>query len=282
MNRGPRWWQWPTVLSLDAPAVAVAWQGVVARETGGHPGRAGALVLALSIWLAYSADRWFEGFRLHSSQVKTQRHRFYQVARWPMVVLWLVVLFADVVLALTRLAPAQIRAGFTLLPFSMVYVLSHQLVHRESRWRLPKEICVALLLTGGVYTLVAPTIPAGHAGRALLPLALFASLAFANCVLISFWERTVDAAHGQTSLVRQFASGFTISRLAPWIAFLFGVLIAILIPAARAAGTCAAISALLLLVLERTESRLGWEAARVLADAVLLTPVPWLAWLACR
>lgn len=282
MTRGPRWWQWPTVLSLDAPAVAVAWQGMIAKETGGHAGRAGALVLALSIWLAYSADRWIEGFRVPPDQVKTQRHRFYQTARSAVVVIWLLVLIADVSVALARLSPAQIRAGFWLMPFAMMYVLSHQFLHRESPWRLPKEICVALLLSGGVYALVAPTIPAGHSGRALLPLALFAWIAFANCVLISCWERTIDAAHGQTSIVRQFAAGFTISRLAPWIGFLLGVVVAVMFPGARAAGVCAAISGALLIVLERTETRLGWEAARVLADAVLLTPFPWLIWLACR
>lgn len=29
-----RWWQWPTVLSLDAPAVAVGWQWLFSRTAG--------------------------------------------------------------------------------------------------------------------------------------------------------------------------------------------------------------------------------------------------------
>jgi hypothetical protein len=30
----PHWWQWLTVLSLDAPLVAVAWQVALARSAG--------------------------------------------------------------------------------------------------------------------------------------------------------------------------------------------------------------------------------------------------------
>ena len=30
----PHWWQWPTILSLDAPAVALLWQWQLARVAG--------------------------------------------------------------------------------------------------------------------------------------------------------------------------------------------------------------------------------------------------------
>ena len=36
----PHWWQWLTILSLDAPVVAVLWQWLLARVAGiGHKTR---------------------------------------------------------------------------------------------------------------------------------------------------------------------------------------------------------------------------------------------------
>jgi len=34
LRLAPHWWQWPTVLSLDAPAVAVLWQWEIAQASG--------------------------------------------------------------------------------------------------------------------------------------------------------------------------------------------------------------------------------------------------------
>ncbi len=76
----PHWWQWPTVLSLDAPAIALVWQALLARVVQVTLGWPEAFVLGCSVWLAYAADRWIEGWRLDPAQIRTQRHYFYQ--RW--------------------------------------------------------------------------------------------------------------------------------------------------------------------------------------------------------
>src|SRR5262245_35757149 len=97
----PSWWQWPTVLSLDAPVVALLWQWLLARSARVTLGSAEAFVLGSSVWLAYAADRWIEGWRLAPDQIRTQRHAFYQRWRWPVAVTWSLVLAADLALALT-------------------------------------------------------------------------------------------------------------------------------------------------------------------------------------
>ncbi|MGA3008003.1 MAG: hypothetical protein ABSE59_08950, partial [Opitutaceae bacterium] len=50
----PQWWQWLTVLSLDAPAVAVSWQWLLAR--GAHAPLAWhhAFILGTAAWLVYA------------------------------------------------------------------------------------------------------------------------------------------------------------------------------------------------------------------------------------
>jgi hypothetical protein len=251
----------------------VAWQDLVARSAGVPAGLPERLVLASSVWLAYSADRWIEGWRLDPSRVMTHRHSFYQRNRWPIAGAWALVLAADLGVALSRLSPREISAGLVLLAGVAAYLLSHQLVHRSSRFRAPKEACVAVLLASGASVLVLAR--AGANGEAAAPaIGLFTLLCFTNCALISVWEHEVDRSHGQTSLALQMGRGAGLIRSLPWLAmaasaaawFLCG-------PGARIPAACAASSALLLRGVDLAESRLGRVPARVLADLALLTPL---------
>jgi hypothetical protein len=273
----PYWWQWPTVLSLDAPAVALLWQWLLARVARVSLGPPEALVLGSSVWLAYAADRWFEGWRLAPGQIRTQRHAFYQRWRWPVAIIWMLVLLADVGTAVTLLTRQEFSAGLLLLAPVIAYLLSHQLVHRHRAWRLPKEICVAALFGGGgaVFLVAAP----GFAWSPLvLALGLFSLLCFTNCALISAWEHHIDRSHGQTSLALQFDRGARLSRVLPWLlAVVAGSLAWWETGSARNAATCAALSSVLLGAVDRLETRLGPQLSRVLADVALLTPL--LFWL---
>jgi hypothetical protein len=269
----PYWWQWPTVLSLDAPAVAVLWQWLLARTAHTSLGRPHAFILSASVWLAYAADRWIEGWRLAPDRIRTQRHHFYQRWRWPVAAFWLLVLAADLGTAFGRLSRREIAGGLLLLAPVLAYLLSHQLVHRHHRWRAPKELCVAALLAAGValFPLAQPTVALQPL---VAPLALFALLCLANCALISVWEHAVDETHGQTSLARQFRRGAAVSRTLPWLlAVAAAVLASTATGETRVAAVCAAASSILLGLVDRLEPRTGPQLARVLADVALLTPL---------
>jgi hypothetical protein len=265
------WWLWPTVLSLDAPAVAVLWQDVLFRGAGAAPTPAERFILGVSVWLAYTADRWIEGWRLPPGRIQTHRHRFYQRWRWEVFAVWVVALAAAVALSVAALAPAALEAGAVLLALVAAYLLSHQFLHRRSPLRAPKEVCVAVLLGGGaaVFAASRPDLPAA---RLVLPLALFILLCFANCTLISVWENEVDRSHGQTSLALQFRSAPALARFLPWaIAGAAAVLTAA--GWAWPAAGCAAASGLFLGLVSLGESRIGRMLARVLADVALLSPL---------
>jgi hypothetical protein len=276
-----RWWQWPTVLSLDAPAVAVLWQRLLAEPAAVHVAGPQAFVLGASVWLAYAADRWIEGWRLDPARIRTQRHEFYQRRRWPVATGWLAVLAADLAVALGELSRRDLLAGAAVLGPVLLYVLSHQLLHRHHAGRPPKEVCVAALLGAGVAAFLLSAEGGGLRNVALLlalPLALFVFLCFANCVLISVWEREIDRSHGQTSLALAYAPTADWSRRLAWLLSIGAALAWFAAPPpARAAVACTAVSAFLLGCLDRAEPRLGWRLARVLADAALLTPVVPLA-----
>ena len=273
----PRWWQWLTVLSLDAPVVALLWQWQLARVAGVVPGAPRVFVLGVSVWLAYAADRWIEGWRLAPGRIRTQRHSFYQRNRWPIAAFWAALFAADLAAALTALDRRALIAGFLLLIPVSAYLLSHQFVHRHRRWRLPKEACVALLLGGGVALFVV-TAPAAALRPLAGPFVLFVLLCFANCALISVWEKSVDESHGQTSLARQFRGAVIFGRAFPWLLAAAALLAGgAATGAARTAVLCAAASGLLLALIDRLQPRIGWPMARVLADVALMTPVVPLA-----
>jgi hypothetical protein len=272
----PHWWQWLTVLSLDAPLVAVAWQGALARAANVPWRLHHGLVLGASVWLAYAADRWIEGWRLEPAQVLTQRHWFYLRWRWPVAIMWLGVLGAALVMAMTLLTRRELAFGLLLLVPVLVYLLSHQLVHADRPWRAPKEICVAVLFAGG-----AVCFAAAHDVGVLVtvagPLGLFALLCFADCALISVWENEVDRSHGQTSLALQFPEGHAFVRILPWVIAAAG---AARVGAGHAPAVtgCAAVSGFLLGAIDLGHRRLGRQLARVLADVALMTPFVLLLW----
>ena len=270
MTQRATWWQWPTVLSIDAPVVAVLWQLLLARVAGIDLGWAGPAVLALSVWLAYAADRWIEGWRLDAGVIRTPRHHFYKEHRWPVAVLWIVALAADIAIAFVNLTARDIAAGFVLIVAVAMYLLSHQLVHRHRAWRAPKELCVAALLSGGAVVFLTET---PRPADLMMPLALFALLCFTNCALISVWEREVDRAHGQTSLALGNADHEGLIRQMPLMITALAAVAAVLdAGAARDAALSAMASALLLALVDRVEARAGRQPARVLADIALMTP----------
>ncbi len=269
----PHWWQWMTILSFDAPIVAVLWQGLLARTAGVSLGWHHAAVLGLSVWLAYGADRWIEGWRLVPDQIRTQRHHFYQRWRWPLAVVGIVALAADLAIALRCLTTREIEAGLLLLVPVAAYLLSHQLVHRHHRWRAPKELCVALLFGGGVavFPLASPGV---NLGTSFAPLALFCALCFANCALISGWERAVDEAHGQTSFALQFRRAHAFARALPWVLAVASLWFAWGVSGPRrTVFACSALSGVLLGGLDLAQPRIGPRLARALADVALMTPL---------
>jgi hypothetical protein len=229
------------------------------------------VVLGASVWLAYAADRWLEGWRLHWRDIRTERHHFYQRRRWPVAAVWGLVLAIDLIVAFSGLSVDELAAGIVLLTCALMYLLSHQIVHRRRRWRAPKELCVASLLTGGVRVFLGAS---PIASDLTLSTALLALLYFTNCALISLWERDVDLAHGQTSLAVDFTGNRWAIRQLPFAAAVLAGAVWMAHPGpSRMAAACVLASALLLAVVDRLEDRAGEPMARVLADVALLTPV---------
>jgi hypothetical protein len=186
---------------------------------------------------------------------------------------WIAVLALDVATALRGLLDREFHAGLLLLLAVAAYLLSHQLVHRASRWRAPKEACVAVLIAAGAAVFIVSR-PGGATAVLAAPVALFILLCFSNCALISVWEDEVDLSHGQTSLALQYGRAAGMSRALPWLVALAGVAAGLTAGSAMAAvAGCVASSGVLLGLVDLAEARIGRIPARVLADLALMTPL---------
>jgi hypothetical protein len=272
LSRTP-WWQWPSTLSLDAPLVAVLWQFLFARKVGVTLDWHDPALLGLAVWIIYAADRWIEGWRLDLSTAQTLRHQFYIRHRWPVFWTGLFAITATLIIAIACLNEAEFKAGFVLLIPTLLYLFSHQLVHRHHPLRLPKEIVIAVIFAIGCA--LAPAVVAPEKIPSLLvPAALFGLLCFANCALIASWEKSVDSHHGQTSLALQLKDRWALIHALPWLLLVAGLASAMLDPAPAHPGAyCTAASGLLLGLLDRAQPRLGRETARAWIDFTLMTPV---------
>jgi hypothetical protein len=258
---------------LDAPAVAVVWQALTAHGASAPLRFHHVFLLASSVWLSYTADRWIEGWRLSPATVRTQRHYFAMRWRWPLFAVWVAMMAVSIAIAIRSLTRAEWTACLGLLAPTLAYLLSHQFIHRGARFRLPKEVCVAGHLAAGAGVFPAASDTARVAALCL-SVALFFVLAFANCALISEWEREVDRAQQQVSLAQNERLNRRLARGALALAGIAGAVILVEnISGARPLGAAAVMSAAALAAVSAATPRWGRERSRVLADVALMTPL---------
>lgn len=245
-----RYWQWPNVLGLDAALVAVLWQGALASALGIPLDGAAQLVLGLSVWLSYSADRLFDVARRQPDSLLSLRHRFAKRQRVRLWRIWVGVLAVNL-LAATQLSPGQLKNGAWLLAVCLLYTALNQ---KFARRFFPKEVCVGLIFSTGVVVFL-PQPP-------LTFVALFAYLCLVNCLIIGAKESAIDA----RLRVRSLAS--TLHRPYPGILVAAGVVMTLVLETAL--STALVLSFVALGIVRALHKRLPVETFRVAADAVLL------------
>lgn len=283
----PRVMVWASALSLDAPVVALAWQELFASALGVAVGWPGRVVLGLAVWVVYAADRWLDGRRIPEGRAATPRHRFAVRFRWPIAIAMFVAASVGLAVALTCLEPALVRLGLGLGGGVAAYLALNQATPQGWGMRIPKELAAALIFAVG--TLLLPLARAPLAGRwALATGGIYGALCLINLVAVAAWDREQDLAQGQASVVTQAPGVVGWLPAAAWV--LSGVALCVGVATlwgglgARAAAVplCEAVSGagLGLLLIERAPG--SPELRGLVADVVLLTPLPVLGvrWLA--
>lgn len=251
---------------MDAPTVAVVWAMAFAWAARTHLQLWIPLTLACGTWSVYVGDRLLDARRAFAaSKLDCLRQRHYFHWRHKNLLAPLAICSAAIAAALIlRLMPPVVcERNSALAAVALAYFSGVHSSARLPHWLrgiTSKELLVGVIFTAGC---AAPTL--WHMRIFPVPLmtcfVFFAALAWANCSAIEQWEsptrrpRVVQATWilACIGLLFCFAFAFFNSRIA--ILFFAGGL-----------------SAILLVILDRSRARLTPLALRSLADLVLLTP----------
>ncbi|HET7101872.1 MAG TPA: hypothetical protein VFJ52_12035 [Terriglobia bacterium] len=180
---------WLTVLSLDAPAVAVLWQLLFARSFHARLGASVTILLALVVWLVYVADRLLDALKAPAQGIEATRHIFYRRHLWAFLFPLCTGFLLAAWMALTRLDMETFGDGVVILLAVGAYLLAVHLVSPEREW-LPKEMLVGVLFALGTCFPVWEHM-ANHATAIAAPFLLFTALCWMNCAAIEHeeWRR---------------------------------------------------------------------------------------------
>lgn len=244
-----RLWLWPNLLSLDAPIVAVLWQILFARCFQVPVDALAALLLLLTVWLIYSADRTLDAWK---GDCHSPRHEFYR--RWwrPLFPLWMSVLGLTGWLAAEHLSTGLFLRGAILLAAIGVYFA---LVH-TGILRGPKEAAVGVLFALGASLEAWSKVESPADVATIL---LFSGLCWMNCIAIQRWEgERLDWSPSAAAIVLACAAGVLLYAHRPIL------------------GGAELASAAAFLLLGHVHRRLSADAVRVLADVALLSPLLFL------
>ena len=266
------------LLSLDAPTVAALWTWFIARTAGIRLPVTAPFAMALAVWIVYAADRLLDAGRASRTGDCSEleaRHRFHHRHRR--------VFAAGIAAATITLGALLSLLDTTALRLYLVegallagwFLLLHA---TRTAHRLPKEIAVGIFFSAAVFIPTVARVPALR--MQLAPAAfLFAGLCALNCLFIYTWEHnSIPASSGDTQSPHA-TTAFALRRLPTIAAALILSTIATTIFAHRAIRLIAiacALSAALLLTLDRVHLRISRVDLRAAADLALLSPLLFL------
>lgn len=248
----PKIWLWPNLLSLDAPLVALLWQVFFARCFGVAVDATAAVLLALTVWLIYSADRTLDAWR---GQGSSPRHKFYRCHWKWLLPSWFAILVWAAWLAVTQLEAGLLPRGIAILAAVVTYlgfVHSGRMGTMKS-WALLKEGLVGILFALGVTVLVWNKV---KTSADVATIVLFSGLCWMNCIVIQKWEGDgLDWSPNLAALILAIAASVLLYGHSPFL------------------GGAELVSACAFVGLSKARPRLSGDALRVLADAALLSPI---------
>ena len=266
-------WIWPGLLSLDAPVVAVLWLLLFSASLNIRVPRSETAVLAMAVWLIYVADRILDSFRESEREPLAPRHRFYREYRAAFVAPFCLILLLAAWMAWTRLDERTLRAGVALAAIVAAYFgVVHLSGSAAQRW-FPKELAVALLFCAG--TCLPIFVRIGGIGITGISAFIgFVLVAWMNTALIEYAE-WIALRDGGAEEPPALTVAVARAMVPLGIAIAILTVIAVAMPAfrdLRLIMLAEAGSALALLALRLSWSRISTYVLRISADAVLCTP----------
>lgn len=266
------WWLWWNILSLDAPTVAVVWAILFAGAAHVPVQFSDVLLLSLSVWVIYTADRLLDGSAPRNGAPLQERHLSCARHRRAFIFVLALAVIAILWLLASRVAPSEAWAGMKLGVVVAFYMLGIHAGEGFLTRLIPKEIAVGALFAAGS-TLPVWSRHGKFSADFWVCLFLYMALCSLNCLSIETWE--ADSPHHLPKTTRHSFVAWGRSRLGEitvTLAALTLVAIFIFLPQATFAAENIAIflAAIFLFLLNRGRHLFSSPALRVLADATLV------------
>jgi hypothetical protein len=257
---------WLNCFCLDAPIVAVAWQGLFANAFHFQLAMADRLALFLTAWWIYLADRLADSLAVAPLVTLTARAAFCRRHRLAFAFALALVGLGDAVVVVTTLDRSVIKTGALLGGLALVYLFVNFRYDRVWRALPIKELIVGFLFACGTSLVF---LTAFRQFSVFMAVGLFGCVCSLNCLSIAVWEKDVDLGQGKHSWATEHSRSITFVRPACLvIGFVSCALGGRVIPPLLAAAL--AISSGLLLLLHFVDVRKDERTA--LADMAVLVP----------
>ena len=189
-------WSFVNITALDAPLICVAWCLYYnQKEANIEISHNGLVIIALSVWLGYMADRLLD-VKFHKSfHIKPLRHKFCKRNNMELWILWYAILFLDVFIGVASINSDKYFACIILICLTLLYQLLNQCYYYK---RIPKELFISILLASATLIL--------FNGKLYIKDYFDLSLIyFINCLVINYKDKNVDRLMGSKSLAQSFS-----------------------------------------------------------------------------
>jgi hypothetical protein len=263
-------WLWPNLLSLDAPLIAVLWLHLFAAAEHIEFALPVSLVLALTVWMIYVADRLLDGLRAGPLSHPSARHQFHRAHPGLLFFLLIAALPLTAWISL-KLDLRTLQCGILLMLCVCGYFFVVHWIDPNSRF--PKEPVVAVVF--GIGTFFPVWIHTRNPTSAMVvALVLCILICWLNLELIEYAEWAGNG--GSYSEIPHGVTGVAGRNMFPLCAGLaIGVgLLSLTMPShvEQPVMLAVALSAGGLGLLAHYRGRMSLNLLRVLADAALLSP----------
>ena len=182
MKRYPIW-SYLNICAIDAPLISIAWYLYFAEYSFNTSLNVqNCLILGISVWLGYMADRLFDVRLKEGSRLISLRHQFCKENELKLWTLWVIILIAITIFSLNKLNNDKLFVGLNIMLFILIYNCLNQCFSRK---RFPKEICVAVLFSYGTLFLIEKPLN-------LDDFLHFTIICFLNCIILTHKDRQVD------------------------------------------------------------------------------------------
>lgn len=265
-------WLWPNLLGLDAPAVAVSWQVLFSQAFGSDFPMVLHLILGLSVWCIYLADRLYDTLRTEAEAMATSRHMFTRRHFKALAVALGIAATVNLALIILHVPEKLILSGLITAALLGIYYAIRLKGGARFAALIPREILCGMLFSLGCVITTLAYADSGMIGPQFWLGAFFLGLACsASCILISIWEREEDLASMDHSVAT--VSPRIVRHIGVAVVMIGAYSLVLAFSGAWAIHLAIALSAFAQRLTLHFDNRLSKPMLRVLGDAVLLTPL---------